>query len=302
MSDIKKILLLFFYELKYLILRKKYMAGIEITERCNLRCRQCYFKKSLKEEEDIPIFLWEKKFEKYRKMGIRFVGFTGGEPSLRYDILKLAEKYFPLIFVHTNGQIKIPKEYKHRILLSLDGLYKKNDKVRGVGSFERAIKNYKGDKRVIACCALSKINYSGKRGLRDFISFLKKIKICGATFDFYTPEIGGNDDLVLEKRQKREIGEVLLEELKRKDNILLMAKGRIKRLMKARPFTRCPLRKKILVFSVDGRNKKCFNEKFDCSLCGCWPNYYVPIYKPKDWILNKFLIYKFLLKNDIYNC
>lgn len=275
------------------------MAGIEITEKCNLRCRQCYFKKYIKKEENISISFWKEKFKKYRKMGIRFVGFVGGEPSLRYDILELGEKYFPLVFVYTNGQIKISEEYKHRILLSLDGLEKQNDAIRGRGSFETAIRNYKNDKRVVVCCVLSKINYGGRKELRKFINFFKKNKFYGLTFDFYTPEEGGSDDLVLEKRQKKEIGEVLLCELKRKNNILLMAKGRIENLMEEKPVVKCPLIKKIFIFSVSGKRKKCFNERLNCSLCGCWPSYYIPTYKIKNWILNKFLIYKFLLKNDI---
>lgn len=87
----------------------------------------------------VPTKEWKRRFSNYQKRGIKFALFTGGEPSLRYDVLKLSERYFPFIAVFTNGQKKIPKSFKHRIFLSLDGLKEEHKKIRGNDIFDKEI-------------------------------------------------------------------------------------------------------------------------------------------------------------------
>ena len=198
MAKNKSPLYLIWYDLiLFKLFGKKYIAGIDITDRCNLRCRYCYHKEELKEIDDVSLDEWKNRFKDYYKMGIRKVGLIGGEPVLRYDVIKLAEDYFPYVFIFSNGQIKLPKEFKRRIILSLDGLKEKHDWNRGKGSFEKAVRNYQGDKRVIVHCVLSKKNY---KDTERFIKEVKKLNVQGLMFSFYTPRIKEDNALVLNER------------------------------------------------------------------------------------------------------
>lgn len=287
-----------FYELNYRVFGKKYIANIDITDKCNLRCKHCYHKEKLKEKENISLKDWEKRFEKYKKMGIRYVQIAGGEPSLRYDVLKLADKYFPFISVATNGQVKIPKEFNHRIFLSLDGFRSENDIVRGEGTFDRAIKNYKNDKRVLVWSILFTINYKGPEKLKEFINFIRKLGLQGIHFGFYLPVKGEDNSMFLSDSEKKEVKKVFLEEIKREDSILFLTRGVINNLLNPNKYfiENCNLRKKTYLFDTNGKPKKCFNSSFDCSRCGCPIAYWVPIYKPREWFSHYWMRYKLMLK------
>lgn len=286
------------YELRYRLFGKKYVASIDVTDRCNLRCRHCYYKQYLKEKEDISLAEWEKRFKKYSQMGIRHANFLGGEPSLRYDVLKLAEKYFPFIAVATNGQIRLPKEFKRRIYLSLDGLEDENDRIRGKGSFAKAVKNYKNDKRGVVWCTLSKLNYQGAERLKQFIDFVRKMGVQGIRFELYTPLKGEDNSLLLSKSQRKEIGKVLLEELKRKDSILFATEDLVNYLVKPPKsiITDCAIKKKFYLFDAQGKRKTCFNPSADCTRCSCALGYWVPIYRFENWLAYKRMLYKMMFK------
>ena len=91
---------LFFF--KSLILKKPHAAGIEITNRCNLRCPMCYWlkerpKKELTEEEMISLF------KSLRRQGITHATLVGGEPTLRPSIIRASSQIFPYTAVVTNG-------------------------------------------------------------------------------------------------------------------------------------------------------------------------------------------------------
>ncbi len=131
--------------------RTKFFAEIDVTDNCNLRCKHCYHfhgKEDLKKQE-LQISFWEKRFKNLFSSGIRSVLLVGGEPALRQDVLMLADKIFPMVYVITNGTIRIPKKFNHRLFVSLDGLQKTNDSMRGNDVFLKVIRNYSEDKRVI---------------------------------------------------------------------------------------------------------------------------------------------------------
>lgn len=83
-------------------------AMLEITERCNLRCKFCYMGNSRIPAYDISI---EKAFnliDQLEKAGCMEIILTGGEPLLRKDFLKIY-KYIKnkgiLISIFTNGTL-----------------------------------------------------------------------------------------------------------------------------------------------------------------------------------------------------
>ena len=124
-------------ELKRIIFRVKYFAEVDVTDNCNLRCKHCYHfhgKDDFKTQE-LSIHVWEKRFNELYKSGIRHILLVGGEPVLRNDVLMLADKVFPFVYIITNGTMKIPEEFNHRLFVSIDGSRKTNDSIRGNGVF-----------------------------------------------------------------------------------------------------------------------------------------------------------------------
>ncbi|QTA38362.1 GTP 3',8-cyclase MoaA [Thermosipho ferrireducens] len=79
-------------------------ARISITNRCNYRCTYCYLDNVRKEE--MTLNEYEKLFEALKSIGIRKVRITGGEPTVRkdvIDIVKLASSNFKEVNMTTNG-------------------------------------------------------------------------------------------------------------------------------------------------------------------------------------------------------
>ena len=164
---------LIWLELKRVIFRVKYLAEVDVTDNCNLRCKHCYHfhgKTDFKTQE-LSIPVWEQRFNELYKSGIRAILLVGGEPALRIDVLMVADKMFPYVWLITNGTIKIPTEFNHRLLVSIDGSQKTNDSIRGKGVFSKVIKNYSGDKRVNTLMTITRDNF---KELEDVVKISKK--------------------------------------------------------------------------------------------------------------------------------
>ena len=148
MRKIHALFYLAWIEAKRAVLGVKYFAEVDVTDNCNLRCKHCYHfhgKGDFKTNE-LHLDEWEERFRGLHKRGVRFLLLVGGEPALRKDVLMLANRIFPFVFVITNGTIKIPEEFNHVLFVSLDGTRKTNDSIRGDGVFSKVMGNYSGDK------------------------------------------------------------------------------------------------------------------------------------------------------------
>lgn len=130
-----------------------------VTNRCNSRCRHCFYWKELNtKEKDLSldeIF----KFSMELK-SLRWLTLSGGEPFLRDDIDEICKKFIentrikqitiptncllPLIIRDSAEKIaKLSEKVKISINLSLDGLEKTHDFIRGVeGSFKKVEETY----------------------------------------------------------------------------------------------------------------------------------------------------------------
>lgn len=144
---------------KKLIFRPAYFAlQWHITERCNWHCRHCYQRGSAVKE--LPLNSLFEIFQQYLKLihDLGTIGkkrtrltFTGGEPFLREDFFLLLEKlhkYNRLFFLSIlcNGSFidvrnaqRLKKLGVGAIQLSLEGMMRKNDAVRGPGAFQQTI-------------------------------------------------------------------------------------------------------------------------------------------------------------------
>lgn len=252
--------------LKRAITKKKFSAFIDLTARCNLNCRNCYYKRFI-DTGEVPLYEWKKRFSSYKKRGISQVTFIGGEPSLRMPVLFEAEKYFPIISVFTNGVIKIPKKFNHRIVLSLDGMKKNNDKLRGKGVFDKAASNYMNDKRVVISVTLSKHNY---RDVNAMINLSEKLNVNGIVFGLYTPRKNEDDKHLLSVNQKRYISKILNKAIENKNRYLLMTKSIVHSLLfKEKNKKTCRMFNRHYSIDINNDYKTCFAVDNDCRRCGC---------------------------------
>ena len=91
---------------------------------CNQQCVHCYAAgQKLAGEEELSTEQWKKIIDKCRSAGIPQVTFTGGEPTMREDLIELIDysRWF-ITRLNTNG-IKLTKEYCEKLMkASLDSM------------------------------------------------------------------------------------------------------------------------------------------------------------------------------------
>jgi MoaA/NifB/PqqE/SkfB family radical SAM enzyme len=265
----KKIYALFYLtylELKRIVFKVKYFAEVDVTDNCNLRCRHCYHfhgKDNFKTKET-PLGEWEERFNDLFKAGTRFILLVGGEPALRKDVLMLADRVFPYVYVITNGTMKIPPEFNHLLFVSLDGMRERNDSIRGDGVFSKVMKNYSGDKRVVVNMTMTKENY---KGLKNVVETAKENGFRGVVCNIYTPPIGKKSPLFITEERK-----AIINELKRVKSLypndFLLGTSMIEWYEYPDHRSSCHWGDETLHFDVSWNRRRCFSNA-DCSNCGC---------------------------------
>jgi Fe-coproporphyrin III synthase len=263
---------LFYYlwlESERITLKKKYFAELDITDNCNLRCKHCYHFQGKKEfqTEELQSFVWEKRLTDLHALGVRAVLLVGGEPALRPDILMLADKIFPFVYVITNGTIKIAESFNHRLFVSIDGTPKTNDSIRGKNSFAKIIDNYSRDKRVIINMTLTTTNY---KELEEVVEIAQENGLDGVVCNICSGIINCDTSMIVCKEERSP----LIEEMKRVKKTypkhFLMTKSMIKWYEHPDHKDFCPWGDEILHFDVSWKKRRCFSGNADCSNCGCF--------------------------------
>jgi MoaA/NifB/PqqE/SkfB family radical SAM enzyme len=127
---------------------------ITLTFRCNLKCKICTIHKHpTSPEEELSTEEVLNLVDQAAEMGIKEVVLTGGEPFLREDIFDLIDHISEkglISVITTNGTIlsehlakKIVLSKLNHLHVSIDGLEKTNDSIRGSGNFKKAIDGIK---------------------------------------------------------------------------------------------------------------------------------------------------------------
>ncbi|MCE5330481.1 radical SAM protein [bacterium] len=224
-----------FYQVYYLFLfwirsrlskkfKKPLLAGIKLTNRCNLKCLHCPFWKNEKKQS----LSWDEVKRTLKKLyedGVKIAIFEGGEPLLWKDnkanknindVINLSKTYFFSTAITTNGTLDLSAIDSDIIFISLDGLKETQNKIRG-NVFDLIMKNIKnnGTKKIIINITISKINFKDVTAL---IKFLQD-KVYGITVQFFYP-YEGIEDLRLSVKEKEEIINKIIELKNRKFNIL----------------------------------------------------------------------------------
>jgi radical SAM protein with 4Fe4S-binding SPASM domain len=122
---------------------------VEITKRCNLRCRHCYLAAGAQAKDELTFDEIQGLISAAKQLGASFVNLSGGEPLLRDDcfpLLKHAAELGLQCIIGTNG-VTVSPEVARRLAelpvivqVSLDGASSAtHDAVRGQGMFRRTL-------------------------------------------------------------------------------------------------------------------------------------------------------------------
>jgi organic radical activating enzyme len=121
----------------------------DVTNRCNLRCRGCFFFSSGEDKaapEEMDIRKWEAFIDKEKERGVNLAILIGGEPTLCLDRVEAFYKRLPS-FCATNGLIKLPRDRFPDLIAGISLWGDENDEktLRGKDTFAVSSKNYEGD-------------------------------------------------------------------------------------------------------------------------------------------------------------
>ncbi len=184
-------------------------ASIKITQRCNLRCTHCKWNND--NDTDMPLSEWKRIVDNLYQKGVSVIAVEGGEPMLHPDVshvvhyIKKKGLYCILI---TNGTINISHIQPDVFWISIDGMKKCHDSIRGKGTFKKATKTitFNHDKKIISLTSLSKRNIDDMEPLCSYLSPL----VSGLMFNFTYPYSGIREETI-ESNDRRKIAKRLIE-------------------------------------------------------------------------------------------
>jgi len=120
----------------------------DVTNKCNLRCKGCFFFSSgehhLDEETDLS--RWQAFVDREKERGVNLAILIGGEPTLFLDRVEAFYRRIPS-YCATNGIIKIPRDRFPDMMvgISLWGSSRDEIELRGRDVFSISSRNYAGD-------------------------------------------------------------------------------------------------------------------------------------------------------------
>jgi MoaA/NifB/PqqE/SkfB family radical SAM enzyme len=120
----------------------------DVTNRCNLRCKGCFFFSSdeHKVNEEMDLHKWKRFIDNEMERGVNLAILIGGEPTLCLDRVEAFYRRMPT-FCATNGIIKITRDRFPHMMLGISVWGDENDErlLRGKDTFSISRKNYEGD-------------------------------------------------------------------------------------------------------------------------------------------------------------
>jgi len=204
-----------------------------VTNRCNLRCANCYAQtQHWSAEEEMSIPRWKELFREAQGLGISIIMLAGGEPFTRPELLNLTREFPDIVFpLFTNGlllgaeTVEELKRQRHVIpVISLEGFELETDTRRGAGVYERV-------RHVIArleandiffgvSLTVSRLNFPGlARG--EFLDMLCDSGCRMFIFVEFTPVSEGTEELCLTREQKQELETVKRRFRQRRQSVVI---------------------------------------------------------------------------------
>ncbi len=263
-------------------------AIVDVTDRCNLRCKHCfYFREDRDSEElDADEFLKGLKILQERH-NIISMGWCGGEPLYRRDVVIEGAKLFKINQLFTNGTLSIPDVPGLVPFVSLDGTREIHDRVRGKGIYDRIMANVK-DSPADAVIFLACFHRLNEDCVGDMLEELSRLgpPVVGLMMQIFTPlktykNVKGYAHTETQKErldfsweERDRFIDRLLSLKKRYPNFLLNSEANLE-MMKSEnageATRRCNMPKRTLTLDLKlNRKLPCvLGSDVDCSKCGC---------------------------------
>jgi MoaA/NifB/PqqE/SkfB family radical SAM enzyme len=124
-------------------------VSLVLTDHCNLACPGCLNHSSPRQSSFLSFDLLRCCIDQAYRIGVFEMGFTGGEPTLHphfLDCVKLVRGYGMGAHVNTNGVLDpasvdaLIAARPDVVRVSIDGLQRINDALRGTGTFAKAVR------------------------------------------------------------------------------------------------------------------------------------------------------------------
>lgn len=173
---------------------------IDVTTKCNLRCKHCRTNEIVHELSLDEVKTIVEKCKNFKPRGV-FI--SGGEPLTRSDIadiIKETKKLAPVTILNTNSLLLTEEKLQelidaglNYIQVSLDGIEKYHDFIRGKGTYKKTIEKLKliskySDKiKLHISSVVSSINIDGMEELVHQIIDVEKIKVQIFGFKRFVP-------------------------------------------------------------------------------------------------------------------
>lgn len=270
-------------------------GSIDVTTRCNLSCKHCYFFEHEQPESEPADDAWIETLEQWKRKRSRLAfpffqcTWVGGEPLLRQTLIERARRYFRYNTVVTNGTIPLPDWPDVNWYVSIDGDEPTHELLRGRRDiYRRIMKNVAERPRnqvTIAFCISTANAHCIETVVREWSPVATSF-----TFDFYTPLGEGDDPLWVPWAERDRILDGLLA-LRREHSARIPVPERTFLLMKSDSAPRvtrdCLFARKAFAYDAMGHPKqKCMmGPKADCDRCGCVVPFYMRSLTDRPMIL-----------------
>lgn len=272
--------------------------SVDITSRCNLRCKHCYYFNFNNEEvtTELSDIEWQEKLIKLKKRSLfsHSCTFVGGEPLIRKELVRKLTRYFRYNLVVTNGSIALPYWKDVFFHVSVDGTEEVHDEIRSQkGLYQRIKKNICENARDMHITIVTCLTNENKHCIEELVQdWFNKTPTQGFIFDFYTPSINDDKDrFVIPHAERDKIIDQMVELRKKYGNFIripadvydLMRSGNYRKVVK-----NCIFRRRCAAFDSMGNKKpKCvLGGSANCDLCGCIVPYYLHFRLNKKFIVN----------------
>ena len=214
---------LWFFKAKFLGKKNPLQSVIFISDECNLACKHCRVYSQGKQPQINTYKEVKENLEYCYSLGSRFIDFEGGEPFIWKDatnpndikdinsLFRLAKEIgFYTCTVTTNAQIDFSYCEADSIWVSLDGIEKYHDAIRGNGAFEKLVKNIdiNPHSQLNVNMVVNTLNYQSVRETIEFVKNHKNIK--SIAINFHTP-YPKTEYLMLDWETRRKIIDEVIE-------------------------------------------------------------------------------------------
>jgi len=156
-----------------------HLLVLEVTGRCNLSCNYCYRYGNKGSDLDKPMLLLDQLSE----IKPHFITISGGEPLLLKNIFSLCNKLRDVceqLYLTTNGTLVknfLRSEYDifDDVQISLDGNKELHEKIRGKGTFKKAVGAARYLNGIVPVSFLCTINSANLNCIGDVIQIARKV-------------------------------------------------------------------------------------------------------------------------------